>query len=137
MASSLLKAAEEILKDQRTFKSRSLKFAYSFITDIGWCFSDLAMIKAITRAEIHWRKGRIPTIRFSPSTHAERAGGRIDGAISIRFKAIVSDGSFDSYFHSNATISPIFIIILDIYTSGGNPLLSLLSTILSHQPQRC
>ncbi|KAF8962868.1 hypothetical protein BDZ97DRAFT_1823173 [Flammula alnicola] len=45
------------------------------------------MLKAITRADVHWYKW-IPIIRFSPATHAERASERLDARTSWLQKTV-------------------------------------------------
>lgn len=43
------------------------------------------MLKAVTRAEIHWWKRLLPIVVLAPATHSERASQRVDSRTPLRF----------------------------------------------------
>lgn len=112
IAYSMLQAASDALKDEVTFKSVPFVFVYSFVIKVGWYMGALIMLKAITRAELHWRKRWMPVIHFSPPTHAERSSQRVDARATYRFKAIV-------WIFPPHII--YFIFVIPLYTDSNYP----------------
>ncbi|KAF8962873.1 hypothetical protein BDZ97DRAFT_1920205 [Flammula alnicola] len=82
----ILESALEIVLKGYERKFHLSDWFWAVLSAIPMHLTTIVMIKAITSAEIHWLTKWIPTVRFAPATHLERASQRLNIRASRHYK---------------------------------------------------